>query len=366
MPVAAPFRYPEGKHGTCELRYYSDLPVLTVGGRPEEIGEAVGALALGPAPTMAGYPEDNLRHFWLGWLKRPLTWLGEKLVRQLPEEYRREMEAIARGAGLDRRRLVLGNTLFDIKKIVACSALLVEPGRSATGGPLVGRNLDYPSLGYAHEYGLVTVYRRGNGKFAFASIGFPGLVGVLSGMNEKGLTVAVLEVFQAGVFNRRLDVGGVTYGVCIRRLLESCATIDEALAALKRLRRTTMYNLVLGDANRVATFEVTTRRVVERRSYHGACLCTNHFCSTELTPLWQFNIYTTFDRHEALMAQERCVEQFGLPELHRALHASSQADETLQTMIFEPAARRLHVAVGTLPASAGPMRTLDLAPLFAA
>src|SRR5438552_3131540 len=44
-----PFRYPEGKHGKGELRYVHGLPVLTVAGTPEEIGEQVGVLALRPA-----------------------------------------------------------------------------------------------------------------------------------------------------------------------------------------------------------------------------------------------------------------------------------------------------------------------------
>src|SRR5204862_4896674 len=116
----------------------------------------------------------------------------ERLVGRFPAEYRAEMEAMAAGGGVERRQLVLGNTLFDIKKILACAAILVEPGRAAVPGTLLGRNLDYPSLGYAHEYSLVTIHRNA-GKRAFASVGFPGLVGVLSGMNEAGLALSVLE-----------------------------------------------------------------------------------------------------------------------------------------------------------------------------
>ena len=69
----------------------------------------------------------------------------------------------------------------------------------STGGSLLGRNLDYPSRGYAHEHSLVTVYRP-RGCKAFVSVGFPGLMGCLSGMNDAGLTVAVLEVW-----HRRAD-----------------------------------------------------------------------------------------------------------------------------------------------------------------
>ncbi len=363
-PVASPHRYPEAQHGRGELRYRNGLPVLTVEGSPEEIGEAVGVLALRPAPRMVEYPEDSLRHYRAGWLYRPLAWLGERMVRAFPAEYRAEMEAMARAAGVDRRKLVVGNTLFDIKKLIACSALLIEPGRSGTGGPLLGRNLDYPSNGYAHEYSLVTVYRGRPGRHAFASVGFPGLLGCLSGMNDAGLSLAVLEVFQAPLFTRRLDLGGTPYALCFRRLLEECTTVEEAKALLAKMRRTTIFNLALADRSRTAVFEVTTRRVRERSAQQGAAICTNHFCAEELRPLWSFNVYRTETRHEILRKALRDAERFGIGELHAALHAASNPEETLQTMVFEPEALRLYLAVGQCPASAGELRALELKELF--
>src|SRR5262249_58930466 len=110
-------------------------------------------------------------------------------------DHRTELEAIAK-AGIDREKLVVGNTMFDLKKSIACSALQITPDRSATKNLLFGRNLDYPSLGYAHEYSLVTIYRP-KGKHAFASVGFPGLVGSLSGINGAGLALCVLEIYSA-------------------------------------------------------------------------------------------------------------------------------------------------------------------------
>ena len=54
-------------------------------------------------------------------------------------------------SGVDRDLLIVGNTMFDVKKIGGCSTLIVEPDRSATGGPLFGRNLDFPTLGRPGE-----------------------------------------------------------------------------------------------------------------------------------------------------------------------------------------------------------------------
>ena len=198
----------------------------------------------------------------------------------------------------------------------------------------------------------------------FVSIGFPGLLGCLSGMNESGLSLAVLEVFQSRLFTRRLDLGGTPYAVCFRTLLSECDTIDQARRRLEKMRRTSVFNLAIADRQRVAVFETTTRRVHERPAESGACVCTNHFCSSDLRPSFSFNVYQTFDRHSLLRKHERRQDRFGVADLHASLHETSQGDHTLQTMVFEPKELRLHLAIGQLPSSAGPLRTLDLPPLF--
>lgn len=97
--------------------------------------------------------------------------------------------------------MVRGNPLFDLKnlspwRLLGCSNLACGPDRTHTGGPLMARNFDFFPLGYLHEYGLVTVYRSTRpGVKPFAAVGFPGSVGVFSGMNAAGLAIATHEVF---------------------------------------------------------------------------------------------------------------------------------------------------------------------------
>src|SRR4051812_29867488 len=166
-----PFKYPVAQHGKGELKYINDLPVLTVAGTPEEIGEQIGVLGTRPARRMLDYPDDLLKHFHVEVARPYFLKAGAKLFDQFPADYRKEFAAVVRASGFDRDRFLLANTLFDVKKMIACSVFLAEADRSATGGPLLARNLDYPSLGYAEKYSLVTVYRP-LGKHAFASVGF--------------------------------------------------------------------------------------------------------------------------------------------------------------------------------------------------
>lgn len=362
--AGSPFRFPEGKHGQGELRTVNGMPVLVVEGTPVQIGAAVGALAVRHSPQMSSYPEDLLRHYHVHGLKKAFLRAGRKMVERFPADYREELEAIAKGAHIDCDLVILGNTLFDLKKILACSAILVEPGQSAVEGPLLGRNLDYPSLGYAHEYSLVTVYRPAGAAHAFATVGFPGLVGCLSGINDAGLALAILEVFQVQAGKKKFDAAGLPYALCYRRILEKCSTIDEALALLKTMKRTTITNLVLADRTGVAVFEVTPRQVRVRHPEKGTCICTNHFCTEKLKPRVPLNYFRTFDRYAAMEGALPAGEKLGLPDIRHGLHAAAVEGKTLQTMIFEPAGLRLHLAIGTCPSSAGEMKVLELGPLF--
>ena len=251
-----PFRFPAAKHKGAELKYINGLPVLIVSGSPEEIGEAVGKLALKPAPKVLGYPRDLLKALKIDWSWKLFLGNGKAMFKQFPAAYAKELEAIVKGSGGERDLVIAGNTFFDIKKVVACSAVLVDKTRAKNGSPILARNLDYPSLGYIHEYSLVTIYRP-KGKFAFATVGFPGLVGVLSGMNEHGLALGVLEVFDVKSGKTHYNAKGIPYGLNLRTLLEECKTIDEAKKKLEKLARTTTINVAIADKKSVGVLEVT-------------------------------------------------------------------------------------------------------------
>jgi predicted choloylglycine hydrolase len=361
--AAEPFRFPEGKLGDkAELKYLDTVPVLRVEGTPGEIGRAVGELALKPGARVLGYPRELLKHRNVDSMWTFFKGAGKSLYRNFPPPRGDELEAIAKAAEADRDLVVCGNTFFDLKKIFACSAVGVSQGRSSTGGPLLARNLDYPSLGYIHKYTLVTVYRP-KGKLSFASVGFPGLVGVLSGMNEAGLALGVLEVFDSKdvtVFNAK----GIPYGLCLRRALEEARTITEAKQVLEELPRTTTINVVIADRDEVAVLEVSPTRVVRREADRGICVTTNHFCSAEQKAARPVNIDQTFERFARLEQARTATTPMTPDDLRKHLDAVNLGSLTLQTMVFEPRALRLHLAFGEVPSSRLPLRVLDLQPLL--
>ncbi len=248
--------------------------------------------------------------------------------------------------------------MFDLLRGLGCSTFAVEASRSSTGKPMFGRNLDFPTLGYLQEFSLVTVYHP-VGKRSFASVGFPGCVGVLSGMNDAGLTIAVLEVYESKDSSPKFDHRGTPYALCFRRLLEECATIEEAEKLLRTMARTTWVNLAVCDTTKAAVFEITPQSVEVRGAIQGTCASTNHFRTGALaknTDCWRYPLLESLQN-----ATERPIS---LEQLKKALHRVNQDDLTLQTMIFEPVDLRLHLAFGSTPSSALPMQTVELAGLL--
>ncbi|MGD0383455.1 MAG: C45 family peptidase [Thermoguttaceae bacterium] len=353
--------FQEGRSDGGELRYINDLPVLIVSGTPEEIGRQKAALTGDVVLKLVDYPK-KLMHFGNNsdqhWQK--LVAMGEALKPQIPSDYRDEMRAFAEKAGLDDQRDMgaLSNVMLDIYRGgFSCSSLIVETSRSSAGGPLFGRNLDFYTFGMLDKYGLVTVHLP-KGKHAFAAIGFPGFFGCVSGINDAGLALAVHEVYlskdKAPMFNPK----GVPYTMCVRRILEECSTVEEAEKLLRSTERTTLLSLAACDRRGAAVFELTPNTVAVRRAEDGLCFCTNHFRTPELIMFaWWCRRYRTLEKSQSL-------KTLGVEDVAKKLDQVNLGQMTVQSMIFEPEPLILHLAMGSCPSSALPMKKLELQPLF--
>lgn len=350
------FRYPAARHGRGEFRYIDGTPVLVVQGTPREIGEQLGALALKPAARLPESTDEFIASF--GW--QPVYHLvlktGNMLAARFPADYLGEVDAAAATSGWSRDLLLFGNTILDLRRIIQCSSMAVEAGRSTNNRPLLGRNLDWPSVAGLHEFTLVVIYRP-IGKRAFASITFPGLIGCTSGMNDAGLVIAMLDAYSSRDGSPGFNPLGVPTVLLLRRLLEECATVDEAASLLRANERASMLSIAACDKQRAAVLEVTTKQVVVRDAVHGVCLSTNHFRTADLvtsTQCWRY------DR----LAASLDANKFSVADIGQRLHAVNQGELTLQTMVFEPTTLRLHLAFGDGPASRFPLQRLDLAELL--
>ncbi len=217
---------------------------------------------------MAARQEDLLRGFGMAAAPALVLKLGTLMAAQFPANQLAELKAAGQQAKISVDFLLLGNVIYDFSKIGGCSALLVDRDRSATGEILFGRNMDFPTFGFLDRCSLLIVYVP-DGKHAFASVTFPGFFGCISGMNDAGLAVAELEVTEAKDGSPRFTPAGTPLALCFRRLLEECATIDEAEKLLGSIPRTSMCNLAICDRRETAVLEITMRSIVRRKAEGG-------------------------------------------------------------------------------------------------
>jgi predicted choloylglycine hydrolase len=352
------FRFPEGRYGKGELRYINGMPVLTAAGTPEEIGAQIGALAVKPSLPLVAHFDEFLKKKGLDKISPIIFAASEALYQRFPKRYRSELEAMVKASGADRNLVVLGNTAFDLEQLLlGCSGLIVNPGRSATGGTLYGRNCDFPFTDMIEQYSLVIVYRP-TGRKAFAMVTFPGVLASNCGMNEDGLTLGANTATKSADGAPGFNPAGMPYSVAAREVMETCGSVDDFDRWIRGHSRTGHGLLLVCDQKQQGVYELTTTHLGVRKPEDGLVYCTNHY---RLAPMAFPN--PKCRRYETL-ATSRNIKQLGVADVARLLHAVNQGSHTIQTMVFEPAKLVLHLSIGPGPTSAKPLRRLDLKPLL--
>lgn len=354
--AAEPFRFPEGKHGKGELRYIHGLPVLALAGTPEEMGQQHAVLVGDSLRDVADLPKQLIERHRVSVAWPLVVATARRLMKNAPQWHRRELDAAIEKSGLDEDVILVANGMLELRRIGGCSAFMIDGSRSATGGPLFGRNFDFPPLGNLDEYSLVMVYRP-DGKRPFLSVGFPSLGGVVSGMNDKGLAVATLDVYSANDGSPFIDLGGTPLTFCFRRLLEECTTVNEAERLMRTMKPTTWMNLAVCDRKHAAVFEITPKNIIVRRGDKGRLACTNHFRSEKLAR-------SKFCLRYAALASQNGDRKLSVAGVGKIMHKVNQGNWTMQTMVFEPARLRLHLSIGSGPTSARPLTTLEVSKLL--
>ncbi|MEA2709779.1 MAG: isopenicillin-N N-acyltransferase like protein [Phycisphaerales bacterium] len=328
------------------------VPVIEMAGGADEIGTAHAKQLGEPIRQLFAAYFGN---YFQSDAQRKLTMMAASAFGpHLSAEHRAEIKSLAGGVGLDEREVMLGQCFLDLSAMTACSTVTLPASAAPDGVARFGRNLDFPSFNVADKQTVVMIFRPA-GRYAFASVAWPGMVGVLSGMNEHGLALANMEVDRP----RRLPVA-MPYILLYRTVLERCKSVDEAIELLKSTPRQTANNLMLMDASGArAVVEITPDTVTVRRAPDAAALIsTNHHRGADLDTAGRCRRYDLL--HDA------SAQDFGhvtRESVEAMLARVAQGKMTLQSMVFEPSNRMLYLAVGKNAPAQG-YHALDLKPYF--
>ena len=318
------------------------------------MGEQFGVLAVKAAPGLDAFHQNFVTDAGIGSTEPLVRLLALKLQTGLSADHRAELDAMCAASRRGIDLAMFANTVYDLSSTMGCSTVVVEPGRSPTGSPVMGRNFDWLPTRGMREHTLLVVGHPA-GKRSFAIITVPPILGCISGMNDAGLCCAVNEIHLPQSADKpTFEWDGVPMLFAFRRVLEECGTVAEAEALLRGMTRTTTACLTVCDAKGGAVFEITPKSIEVRRAVNGVVCCTNHFRSDALgkpTKCWRY------DKFGPLSAQ---TAKLGIPEVFAQLDTVNQGKFTLQSIAFEPAARKWHLKVGAEPATKLDARVFDV------
>ena len=335
----------------------SSIPIFDLRGDPTQLGKSQGTQLAASIQTL--YHDYFSRAFDLTHesgrknYQQALKTAAEFEPFLLPEHLG-EVRALAAGSGLTEPEVMLGQCFPDLNPGGACSTITLPAAAAPDQIARFARNLDYETFRILERHTVVLVFHPEN-RYAFASVAAPGLIGVLSGMNEHGLTVACMEVPRPA-----RPTHAMPYTLLYRTLLERCRTVEEALALLKKTPRQSAGNLMLMDASGDrAVAELTPSQISVRRAPDDAALVsTNHQRGNDLNSPGRCNRFDFL--HDAARRQFGALSESSVEQL---LAGAAQGDSTFQSMVFEPVNKVIHLATGA-DAPTHSFATIDLKPYF--
>lgn len=218
------------------------------------------------------------------------------LPQHIPLEQRIELAGLAEGQSdlhgdflPTYHRVLFYHALHDITQglehspMLGCTAVAASRSATTSGHLLIGRNFDFegPEL---FDREKAVLFFKPQGRLAFASVAWSGMMGVVTGLNQAGVYASVNALRS----DDKSDAG-VPVELLLREVLERAHNLDEALALLRShpVLVPDLYLLGDGKTGDAVVVERSPSRFVVRRmagaGQPGADTLTvaNHALSSE-------------------------------------------------------------------------------------
>ena len=304
VPTGDPIRV-EGdvaRLGTSWLRRRGSLWEFGLSGDPATRGASISRLMRRP---MIDDEQELYEAFARGVPFAPARWLIMDLGRfrfrhvdqGIPAYYQQELAGLARGFAPDPfesilpsyHRFVFLYAVYDIalsfekSPLIGCTTLAVGPepiadpsqkqdGFATRGDVLLARSFDFEA-GETFDRDKVVFLVKEPGRIPFASVGWPGFVGVVSGMNREGVALVV-----HGGRAKEPRAEGVPVVFSLRETLATAHDTDEAVKILSSHPVMVSHIVIVTDAKGdVAIVERAPGVPAFVRRQKGRIATTNHF-----------------------------------------------------------------------------------------
>ena len=218
-----------------------------------------------------------------------LKWYNRKMYLNVREDYQTEIYGLSQYSS-DKYNFIapkylrslylhgahdIGHAMQDLA-MVGCSSLAVWNENTDDGELLIGRNFDFYVGDEFAKNKLVEFVEPENG-IPYMSVSWPGMIGVVSGMNKEGITVTINAGKSKIPMTAKTPISLVT-----REILQFAKNIDEAIAIAKKRKVFVSESILVGSANdkNAVIIEVSPENFGVYKVLNSSQLvCTNHFQS---------------------------------------------------------------------------------------
>ncbi len=201
----------------------------------------------------------------------------------------------------------IGHALQDLA-MVGCTSFAAWGSHSADGKLILGRNFDFYINEEFSENKIIAFINPDEG-FKHAIVTWPGFVGAVSGMNEKGLTVTINAGKSSIPLKAKTPISLVT-----REILQYASNFEEAIEIAKKREVFVSESIMVGSAEEKSAIliEVSPGKmdVYQVESSAELLVCSNHFQSEayqsdkrNLKAIAESHSQYRFDRMNELIAE---------------------------------------------------------------
>ena len=248
--------------GSSSLRIDPDgLYEMRVCGGPFERGEAIGKLGADLLYLQEKAFADKLFEMvpssrYRAFLHYFITIFNRRLGASVPLEYRQEIKAMSASCthefddfGSPYERQMQYHSAHDIGHVmqdymlVGCTSFAVWGRESADSSLLMARNFDF-YMGEEFAKNKLVLFEKPDSGYAYVSVTWPGMLGVVSGMNTEGLAVTInaskLEVPSSSA---------TPISILVKSILQYASNIEEAETIAASFKTFVCESILVGSAN---------------------------------------------------------------------------------------------------------------------
>ncbi len=267
-------------------------------------------------------------------LRKFLAWFNRKMYLNIDEQFKVELFGISKYASPNYdyvakpyQRVMyfhgahdIGHALQDLA-LVGCSSFAAWGSQTQDGKLLIGRNFDFYAGDDFAKNKIIAFIAPDKGH-SFMSVTWGGMIGVVSGMNDQGLTVTI----NAGKSQFPL-IAKTPVSLVTREILQYAATIEEAIAIAKKREVFVSESIFVGSAKdkKAAIIEVSPQNFgVYEVQNSNQLICANHFQSAAYQNdkknqrhILESHSQYRYERMEELLQESSKVDQKAVVDILR-------------------------------------------------